>query len=322
MIKKAVYAYWAKPFVEKDSYSNFQRRNDLRVSLKLSVFQARKFFDKVVFYGDHEAISQVCGVVDFDEVYEDLEVLNEMNVPSYFWSIAKAFVCERMEQPFVLLENDFYLWDVPSGSKFLESELIVEDMHETPVSYFDEIARMKEDDLKVRPRWYRFANRGKFKIPSKGIYGGTDVGFIQDHAREITRLVKNPENLKVFQLEESRRKYLNTHKIYDLWYCGAKFDMQKKEPLLMRGSDVKYTHLYSDKKNDPEVSIRMYERVCKDLPDFMKKIEETDGLVYDPVSDYDYFIEPTKGIENVCVGKKKLTFVMGLMNRKHQIEQT
>lgn len=322
MIKKAVYAYWANPFVEKNSYSNFQRRNDLLVSLKLSVFQARKFFDKVVFYGDHEAISQVCGVVDFDKVHDDLEVLNEINVPSYFWSIPKAFVCERMEEPFILLENDFYLWDVPIESNFLKSELIVEDMHETPVSYFDEMACMKADNLKVRPRWYRFSNRGKFKIPSKGIYGGTDVGFIQDHAREITRLVKNPDNLKTFQLEESRRRYINTHKIYDLWYCGAKIDMRKKEPFVMRSGDVKYTHLYADKKNDMNTSIKMYERICQDLPEFMEKIQNTDGLVYDPVSDYEYFVEPTKGIENVLVGDKKLTFVMALMNRKHQIEQT
>ena len=34
MIKTAVYAYWAKPFKEKNVYSNFERTNDLLVSLK------------------------------------------------------------------------------------------------------------------------------------------------------------------------------------------------------------------------------------------------------------------------------------------------
>ena len=76
MIKTAVYAYWAKPFLENNSYSNFERKQDLLVSLNLSVNQARKFFDKIVFYGDHEAISQVCNSVDFDEVHDDVEQLN------------------------------------------------------------------------------------------------------------------------------------------------------------------------------------------------------------------------------------------------------
>ena len=45
MIKTLVY-YWAKPFLENNSYSNFERKQDLLVSLNLSVNQARKFFIK------------------------------------------------------------------------------------------------------------------------------------------------------------------------------------------------------------------------------------------------------------------------------------
>ncbi len=77
MINTAVYAHWASPFVERNTYSNFQRRNDLLVSMKLSVEQSRKFFDKIVFYGDHTGIAQVCGTVKFDEVYDDLEQLTK-----------------------------------------------------------------------------------------------------------------------------------------------------------------------------------------------------------------------------------------------------
>ena len=146
-IKTAVYAYWAKPFVEKNVYSNFQRKNDLLVSMKLSVEQSRKFFDKIVFYGDHEAISQICKVIQFDEIHDDLEELNQKNIPDYFYSIPKAFVCERMKEPFVLLENDFYLWDIPSESKILNAELIVEDMHITPDGFYKEISNMKSDGL-------------------------------------------------------------------------------------------------------------------------------------------------------------------------------
>ena len=322
MIKTAVYAYWAKPFLEKDSYSNFERKNDLLVSLRLSVEQARKFFDKIVFYGDHEAIAQICNIVKFDEVYDDVEELNEKNIPSYFYSLPKVVACEKMKEPFVLIENDFYLWDIPTSSNFFEAPLIVEDFHETPIEFYDEIDRMQEKEMATRPRWYRLAKKGKFSIPQKGIYGGNDIKFINEHALEVMRLVDNETNLEIFQSEENEKLFKNTHLIYDLWYCGAKIDNTQTPSFALRDSDIKYTHLYADKKNDPEVSIKLYERVRKDLPDFMKKIDADGEGVYDPVENYDYFIEPTPGIPNIEVGKKKLTFVMALMNRKHQIEKT
>jgi hypothetical protein len=321
MIKTAVYAYWAKPFLERDSYSNFQRKNDLRVSMKLAVEQARKWFDKVVFYGDHEAISQICGVVDFDDVRDDVEQLNEKGIPWYFWSLPKVLACEKMDEPFVIMENDFYLWEEPTED-FLNADLIVEDMHVVPQGFSEEIGYMEIDDLTVRPRWYRFANKGNFKIPSKGIYGGNDLKFIKEHALEVLRLSEGEDNLKIFQQEDSVKRYVNTHKIYDLWYCGAKIDMKKKEPFVMKDSEIKYTHLYADKKNDPNLSIRMYERVREDLPSFMQTVDSKEGAVFDPISDYEYFVEPEKGIANVPVGDKKLTFVMALMNRHHQVEQT
>lgn len=321
MIKTAVYAYWAKPFLEKDTYSNFERKNDLLVSLRLSVEQARKFFDKIVFYGDHEAIAQICNIVKFDEVYDDVEELNEKNIPSYFYSLAKVVACEKMKEPFVLIENDFYLWEIPKSSNFFESSIIVEDFHDTPIEYYDEIDRMKSFDMTVRPRWYRYAKKGEFKVPTKGIYGGNDIKFINDHALEVMRLVYNDENIEIFQSEENSKFFKNTHKIYDLWYCGAKLD-KNFNVFSLKNSDIKYTHLYADKKNDPDVSIKLYERVRKDLPDFMKKIDTDGNGVYDPVENYDYFTEPTPGIPNIEVGKKKLTFVMALMNRKHQIEET
>ena len=42
---------------------------------------------------------------------------------------------------------------------------------------------MKANDLATRPRWYRYANKGTFKIPTKGIYGGKlkpkDIGHFK-----------------------------------------------------------------------------------------------------------------------------------------------
>ena len=325
MIKTAVYAYWAKPFTEKNNYSNFQRKNDLLVSLKLSVEQSRKFFDKIIFFGDHEAISQVCSLVDFDEIYDDIEILNEKNIPSYFYSLPKAIVCEKMQEPFVLLENDFYLWEVPLESKILDSELIIEDFIETPNSFFSEINEMKTQNVSVRPKWYKFAKDTKMNIPLKGIYGGNNIKFINEHAQEVLRmvgLVGNQENLEIFNKEESSKTFKNTHLIFDCWYLGAKIKNTKIQCFSVRSGDIKYTHLYSNKKHDEETLIKLYNRAKLDLPGFMKNVSDSGDKIFDPLEDYDSYIEEIPNIKNIQCGKKKLTFVMALMNRFHQIEQT
>ena len=322
MIKTAVYAYWAKPFVQDNIFSNFERKNDLLVSLKLSVEQSRKFFDKIVFYGDHEAISQVCNIIQFDDVYDDVEVLNEKKIPSYFYTMPKIVACEKMKEPFVLLENDFYLWEIPDDSNFYESELIVEDFKSTPDVFYDEINRMKKNDLATRPRWYKYAKNKDQKIPLKGIYGGNNVKFINDHATEIYRLVENKKNILEFTSENASALYTNTHLIYDMWYLGAKLGSDTSTVFSLRESNLKYTHLYSDKKRDNDILIKLYEKTKNNLPEFIKKIKDCGSEIFDPLSDYNSFLESESGIDNIKCGEKKLTFVMALMNRHHQIEQT
>jgi hypothetical protein len=322
MINTAVYAYWAKPFAKKDMYSNFERKNDLLVSLKLSVEQSRKFFDKIVFYGDHEAISQVCNVIEFDEIRDDVEQLNEKEIPSYFYTLPKVIACEKMREPFVLLENDFYLWDIPIDSTFYKSELIVEDFRETPDAFFNEIDTMKSCGLATRPRWYKLAKNKDLKIPLKGIYGGNDIKLINDHASEVIRLVENERNLEHFRAENAERDFSNTHRVYDMWYLGAKLDSLNPEIFTVRDSNIKYTHLYSDKKTDPDALIKLYKRTKQDLPEFMANVKNSESMIFDPLADYDYFVEPKSGINNIKTGQKKLTFVMALMNRFHQIEKT
>ena len=321
-IKTAVYAYWAKPFADENVYSNFERKNDLLVSLKLSVEQSRKFFDKIVFYGDHEAISQVCNIIEFDEIYDDVEQLNEKKIPSYFYTLPKVIACAKMKEPFVLLENDFYLWEVPDESPLYKSELIVEDLKDTPDVFFKEIDTMKRLGLTTRPRWYKYAKDKDLKVPLKGIYGGTNFKFINDHANEVMRMVENEENLENFAAEGAQQKFSNTHRIYDMWYLGAKMRLTNIETFTLRDSDVKYTHLYSDKKRDSKVLLKLYTRSKQDLPEFMDNVDAKEGMIFDPLADYDYFIESDPDHENIECGKKKLTFVMALMNRFHQIEET
>jgi len=322
MINTAVYAYWAKPFVTENSYSNFERKHDLIVSLNLSVNQSRKFFDKIVFYGDHEAISQVCNTVQFDEIYDDVEQLNDKNIPSYFYTLPKAIACEKMNEPFVLLENDFYLWDIPDTSFFKNSEIIVEDFVECPKAFFREIDYMQMHEMATRPKWYRYAKDKNMKIPIKGIYGGNNYKFINDHAKEVLKLAENEDNLKHFRKPTAKKELNNTHRIYDNWYLGAKLNASKKEIFAIRNSDIKYTHLYSSKKQEPEVMVKLYERAKKDLPNFMNEVKSKEEQVFDPLANYNFYTENLPDIENINCGQRKITFVMALMNRFHQIEQT
>lgn len=320
MIKTCVYSYWAKPFLEKNSYSNFERKNDLLISLKLSVEQSRKFFDNILFFGDHEAISQVCNYIEFDKVYDDLEILNENNIPHTLYNIAKVIPCTKINEPFLLLENDFYLWDIPDNSHIFESKLVIEDFKKPSKKYFKCIDKMKEYNMVTRPRWFKYAKQD-FSIPRKGIYGGTDIKFISEHANEIIKLIFNDTNKNLFQNKSYAKELKNSDIVYDNWYCGAKLEnLADIIPFTLRESDIKYTHLSSSEKRNNENIIKLYERAKKELPSLSDDTQNS--LLYDPIRNYDYFIESESEIENVPCGKKKLSFVMALMNRSHQIEQT
>jgi hypothetical protein len=321
MIKTCVYSYWAKPFLEKNTYSNFERKNDLIISLKLSVEQSRKYFDKIVFYGDHEAISQVCEFIKFDKVYDDIEILNENNVPHYLFNAPKAIACSKMQEPFILLENDFYLWNIPSNSHIFESNLIIEDFKKPSKKYYRCIEAMKNHNLTVRPRWYKFA-KSDFLIPKKGIYGGNNLKFISEHATEVVKLLLNNKNNEFFNEKKYQKSFLNSDVVYDNWYCGAKIQNNNIEPFVLRSSDISYTHLSMSEKSKEETILKLYKIANKNYSEFVEKLKNENDTFYDPVSDHDYFIEKENNIENVPCGKKKLSFVMALMNRSHQIEQT
>ena len=51
----------------------------------------------------------------------------------------------------------------------------------------------------------------KMKMPLKGIYGGNNFKYINDHAHEVIKLVQNDENLKHFELSDSNKILANTH---------------------------------------------------------------------------------------------------------------
>ena len=233
----------------------------------------------------------MCNFVEFDEVYDDVEQLNEKNIPSYFYTLPKVVACEKMREPFVLLENDFYLWDIPDDSVFMDAELIIEDFVDTPSSFFTEIDYMKKNDMVTRPRWYRFAKDKKMKMPLKGIYGGNNFKYINDHANEVLKLIQNEDNLKHFNSKDANKILLNTHRVYDNWYLGAKFDFNKKETFSVRNSNIKYTHLYSNKKTEPETMLKLYKKAEKDLPQFMSVIKKSKNLVYNPTPSFNHFIK-------------------------------
>ena len=49
----------------------------------------------------------------------------------------------------------------------------------------------------------------------------------------------------------------------------------KKETFSVRNSNIKYTHLYSNKKTEPETMLKLYKKAEKDLPQFMSVIKKS-----------------------------------------------
>ena len=67
--------------------------------------------------------------------------------------------------------------------------------------------------------------------------------------------------------------------------------------------------MMSEIKNDDDVSVKLYTRLKKEAPLFIKNLEnKSNEKIYDPLASYDFFTEKVKNIPNIIHGEKKTHF--------------
>jgi len=143
-------------------------------------------------------------------------VLDDLNhYPEAVWALSKIRTYSLQKTPFVHIDGDVFLWKAFSN-QLLSSDLIVQNK-EIGNQYFESTWKTIENQLDFIPNEI-LSHRRKEKninVYNFGVFGGTDINFIQDYSRRAFEFVdKNLDSLH-------KIKGLNFNIFFEqyLFYC-------------------------------------------------------------------------------------------------------
>lgn len=114
MIETAVFSYWNN--IGLENTSGFNDFKSYIYSQTLAIECARKHFKTVKFVTNDFGKQQLEKIGLYKLVDEIDTSLNEFNnLEKYFWALGKIKAYSLQTEPFVHIDNDFFLWDLPKG---------------------------------------------------------------------------------------------------------------------------------------------------------------------------------------------------------------
>jgi hypothetical protein len=196
MIKTALYSFWSKPFLEKSAFKTFgefSTQEDFLTSWSVSVKLARKNFEKVILVTDSWAWENLFKRLDLP-IDEIKIILDDLNYTTDMWSIAKAYAIMEMNQPFVHLDPDVYLWD-SLNDEILRSKVFSqsregkwdENQKNLYTEKSDDYHRNFKDECKYFDN-FRAENFDHLAY-NTGAVGGNDLEFLKKWAQNMISLV-------------------------------------------------------------------------------------------------------------------------------------
>ena len=109
---KIIHTLWTKPHFDRDDNFGFDKIETFFNSLILSVNAARQNYNNVILYTDTPGLKLLepyMNQLPYSKVYNVLDELD--SVPIFLWAFPKIYVYSLQLEPFLHIDNDFYLWD-------------------------------------------------------------------------------------------------------------------------------------------------------------------------------------------------------------------
>ena len=104
----AVYSLWNMG--DASNSASFNTVDDLMVTMKLSMLQSKKYFDRIVLVTDRIGAGRA---VEYELPCEVITALDDIDVKPIYWAMAKLKAMCMITEPFVHIDNDFILWKDP-----------------------------------------------------------------------------------------------------------------------------------------------------------------------------------------------------------------
>lgn len=187
---KAVMSWWSLP--AKNPYQNKRfSRLDL-ILWSLSSAYAKKHFGSVTLYTDAEGailFNKFRSVLSFDEVIVCLDDLNDRCYSDInIWSLGKLYVYSKMEEPFIHIDYDLFLRNIPE-SNFLSAPVFSLHPEFYHVGWGGQEMFYPKDKLLfaflyLPDSWKEALVKDEHYPYNMGIFGGDDLDRIKSFANE------------------------------------------------------------------------------------------------------------------------------------------
>lgn len=203
-IDKIVYSLWTKPSgnILTDA-ANWHSPKAQLACLALSVEVSKRFFSEIELVTDSEGWEVLRQLnLPFTSVKTILDEIQEHQ--NEFWSLGKIYAYRLQDKSFVHLDNDAILWGgLPDWA--LRAPLFVQNTEDK--DWFESAYRSEVNHaskvLDYFPKNWEVTNEAF----CAGIFGGTDIGFIQRYCKEALKFLNHKRNAKGWQGIENKGTY-------------------------------------------------------------------------------------------------------------------
>lgn len=288
---KAVWTHWTKPLKSYPGLS-WLSFGDYLYSFVLSFYLAKKHFGKTCLYTDPEGHFILCEQLNlpFDEVIIELDNLNSNC--SFWWTLGKIFTYGKINEPFIHLDNDVFIWEKPDA-RLLDSDLFAqnpeyftsESNYYKPIEF--ETALLANGWLPKEWIFIRNLYGDYQKSINTGIYGGKNNDFIQFCSELVFEIILNPANELILLDLDDKDLIAGMLEMYIPSVCldyysiynsprfakpNFTFLFDSAEDAYTNPNKIPYTHLIGKAKKDLVLLEKLKKRVDSEFPQYKGKI--------------------------------------------------
>lgn len=192
MIETALYSFASnstKSEISPKAFFGFNNESDFALSWITSVKSAKLHFKNVVLVTDTWAWDNIFSKLDlpFDEVKLTLDSIDEN---TNMWAISKAHAILEMNEPFLHIDSDVYIWEA-LDKKYLMSNLLVQsnESSESDIQsdFYNQLEQLHLLYFNGTNVYLDNSNMSERNIYAYncGVVGGTDVEFLRKWAGQM-----------------------------------------------------------------------------------------------------------------------------------------
>jgi hypothetical protein len=258
---KIVHTFWTRPAKGNltDFAAGWSGVLQHYCSWILSAWQAKETYGNISLVTDTAGAKLFLNVLKlpYDSVDTSLE---QLNVPTRFWSAAKVYAYGLQKDPFVHIDGDVILWKKLPG-EYLSEPIIAQSIeHVRNVSFartYVRPLRMARQSLPNLPGCW---NRHHFNALNCGIFGGNDLNAIGTFSKTVAGLF-SAENDAFWEAVPADHGFAFNCTI-EQWTAYAVFDelgvrirslFDVADTTKEGGERLGFTHVMSNKRDLPSV---------------------------------------------------------------------